>query len=109
MHQATDARLLAGGDDLLRQFDVSLGKVLAVRQLDIAAMQNADQIDNDILALHQRHQRLFRVNLDFRHLDIGLDDQRLGPLATTRRDSDFHPALRQAVGDIGANETATPE
>ena len=109
VHQATDAGLLAGRDDLLRQFDVRVGKILAVGQHDIAAVQDADQVDHRILALHQRNQGFLGIDADFRHLHVGLHDQRLGALAPAGRHGDLDPALREAIGDVGTDETATPE
>ena len=68
-------------------------KVLAVRELDIAAMQHANQIDHDVLTLHQFSQRLFAMNIGFRHLDIRLHDECLGALAPTGRNRQFNATL----------------
>jgi hypothetical protein len=107
--QAAHTGGLAGGDDLFRQLDMRLGKILAVGEFDIAAVQDADQIDHGILPAHQFDQCFFAIYVDFRHLDVGLHDQRLGALAAARRDGDLDTALRQPIGDIGTDVTATPQ
>ena len=109
VHQATDAGSLAGGNDLLRQFDMGFGEVAAVGQYDIAAVQDADQVDHGIVTAHQLGQGLFATDIGFRHGHARLDDQRLGAFAATGRDGDLDAALRQAIDDVGTDETATPQ
>jgi hypothetical protein len=58
--------------------------------------------------MHQFGQGLFAVDIGFGHFDTRLNDQRLVTLASARRNGDFNTALRQAIGDIGTDETATP-
>ena len=94
MNQAANAGSFAGRNDFLRQFNVRLGEICAIRELDIAAMQNANQIDHRIVAAHQISQRRFTVDIGFRHLDAGLHDQGLGSLTTPGRHGDFNTALR---------------
>ena len=106
MQQAAYTAGLTGCHDLLRQLDVRFGEILAVGQLDVAAVQHPDQIDHRILTAHQLLQGLRAVNVGFRHRDTGLHDQRLGPLAPARRHGDLDTALGQTIDDIGADKTA---
>ncbi len=77
--------------------------------LHVAAVQDADQVDHRIVTAHQLGQGFLAMDVGFRHLDAGLHDQRLGPLAPTGRDGDLDAALRQTIDDVGTDETATPQ
>jgi hypothetical protein len=88
---------------------VRIGEIGAVGQDDVAAVQDADQVDHRIVAGQQFGQRLFATDVGFRHGDARLHDECLGAFAATCRDRDFDAALRQTVDDIGADETATPQ
>ena len=109
MDQAANAGGLAGGDDFFRQLDMRVGKILAIGEFDIPAMQDTDQIDHGIVTAHQFDQSFFAMNVGFRHFNAGLHDQRLGALTAPRRHSDFDTALRKTIDDVGTDVTATPQ
>ena len=63
----------------------------------------------NMFALHQAGQGLLAADVGFRHADARLHDQCLGAFAPAGRDGDLDTALRQAIDDVGTDETATPQ
>ena len=95
MQQALDAGVAAGGDRGKRQLDMRGGEI---------AVQDADQVDQRVMAARQAVEHAALVDVGFDHVDRRQEDQVLRALAPARRHGDANPAPHESGDEMPADK-----
>ena len=108
MQVAADALARAAGDDALRQFDVGPRELAAVRR-SAGALQDADEVDDGVVAAQQHVERVVAADVAFDDLDRGQQDQVTRARAVAGRDGDPEALANQAGDDVTTDEAGTTD